>query len=240
MLRDATKSELAATLPRESRILKPVDLAEFLKMTLPPREYVLSPWLPVQGLAMVYALRGLGKTHFALECAYAIASGGNFLKWKAPRPRGVLFIDGEMPARTMQERLARIVSVADSQPQRALRLLTPDFQPNGMLDLTNREDQEALERHLEGIDLIIVDSISTLCRSGIENEAESWLPVQEWALRQRSAGRSVLFIHHAGKGGAQRGTSRREDVLDTVIGLQQPKSYNRKRNVNRTLSVELC
>ena len=61
---------------------------------------------------------------------------------------------------------------------------------------------------------------------GRENEAESWLPVQEWALALRRRGVSVLFVHHAGKGGAQRGTSRREDVLDTVICLRHPDDYS--------------
>ena len=34
------------------------------------------------------------------------------------------------------------------------------------------------------------------------------------------------FIHHSNKDGKQRGTSRREDVLDTVIGLRHPGSYD--------------
>jgi putative DNA primase/helicase len=63
-------------------------------------------------------------------------------------------------------------------------------------------------------------------RSGRENEAEGWLPVQGWALAHRRAGRSVLFAHHDGKGGMQRGTSRREDVLDTVIQLRRPADYS--------------
>ena len=54
-----------------------------------------------------------------------------------------------------------------------------------------------------------------------ENEADSWGPVQAWCLRQRAAGKSVLLIHHAGKGGGQRGTSRKEDVLDTVMSLKR-------------------
>ena len=45
-------------------------------------------------------------------------------------------------------------------------------------------------------------------------------------LRLRSKGKSVLLIHHAGKGGQQRGTSRREDVLDTVIALRKPENYS--------------
>ena len=37
---------------------------------------------------------------------------------------------------------------------------------------------------------------------------------------------SVLFVHHAGTNGRQRGTSRREDVLDTVIALRRPENYS--------------
>ena len=47
----------------------------------------------------------------------------------------------------------------------------------------------------------------------------------EFALRLRQQGVCVLFLHHAGKGGQQRGTSRREDLLDTVIALRQPDDY---------------
>ena len=42
----------------------------------------------------------------------------------------------------------------------------------------------------------------------------------------RRRGISTLFIHHAGKGGQQRGASKREDVLDTVIYLERPGDYN--------------
>jgi hypothetical protein len=35
----------------------------------------------------------------------------------------------------------------------------------------------------------------------------------------------VLIVHHAGKSGAQRGTSRREDILDTSISLRRPADY---------------
>ena len=73
-----------------------------------------------------------------------------------------------------------------------------------------------------------MDNLSSLTRTGKENEGESWLPVQEWALRLRSRGKTVLFIHHSGKGGQQRGTSRREDVLDTVIALKKPVDYKQQ------------
>ena len=42
----------------------------------------------------------------------------------------------------------------------------------------------------------------------------------------RRRGMSAVIVHHAGKGGLQRGTSRREDVLDTIIALRRPKDYD--------------
>lgn len=90
--------------------LNPIGLNDFLRLELPPQEDILTPWLTTQGLAMIYAPRGVGKTHVALGIAYAVATGGEFLRWQAPKPRGVLYLDGEMPAKMMQERLKAIVA----------------------------------------------------------------------------------------------------------------------------------
>ncbi|MFO0752975.1 MAG: AAA family ATPase [Thermodesulfovibrionales bacterium] len=217
--------DLGNQLLKEQRGLKAVSLTEILAMEFPPRENILYPWLPSQGLAMLYGTRGTGKTHVALGIAVAVASGGSFLKWTAPKPRGVLLLDGEMPAVTLQERLSAIICSSDKEPVSPLTIITPDLQKEGMPNLAHSDDQENIEEHLKNISLVIVDNLSTLCRYGRENEGESWLPVQEWALRLRTMGISVLFIHHAGKGGQQRGTSRKEDVLDTVIALKRPADY---------------
>lgn len=205
--------------------IKAVSASEILLMEFPERENIIDPWLPTQGLAMVYGTRGIGKTFIALNLAVAVASGRSFLRWSAPKPRGVLYIDGEMPAVMIQERLDRIISSSGNRKDLPLNIITPDLQHIGMPNLLYRDDQTALEPFLDGISLVIVDNLSTLCRGGKENEGESWLPVQEWALRLRSRRLSVLFIHHAGKNGFQRGTSRREDVLDTVISLKHPGDY---------------
>src|SRR5207245_1989188 len=92
-----------------------------------------------------------------------------------------------------------------------LRFVTPDLLDGAPPDLADQGDQDALQRLIEDFSpaLIIVDNISTLVRSGgAENDAEAWIPVQTWALRQRRDGRAVLFVHHTGKGGKQRGTSK--------------------------------
>jgi putative DNA primase/helicase len=207
--------------------LQPLTAADFLALDLPPRELILDPWLPTQGLAMMHSARGIGKTHLALGIAYAVATGSGLLGWSAPQPRRVLYLDGEMPATAMQRRLAAIVAGFIGEPPAPdyLRLLSADIIAGGLPDLGANEGQAEVDAAIGEAELVILDNISTLVRSGKENEAESWLPVQGWALAHRRAGRSVLFIHHAGKGGLQRGTSRREDVLDTVITLRRPADY---------------
>ena len=188
---------------------------------------LLHPFLPTQGLCLLYAKRGVGKTHVALGIGYAVATGGTFLKWSAPVAKKVLYIDGEMPAAAMQERLKRISNTENLKPPDPsfFRLITPDLQDTPMPDLSTKEGRDTLEEFVQESDLVIIDNISTLFRSGVENEAESWQPVQDWALDLRRRGKSVLFIHHAAKAGQQRGTSKREDILDTVITLKQPQGY---------------
>jgi hypothetical protein len=213
----------------DTRPLTVSGLAEFLAETLPPREPILSPIIMRQSLTMIHAWRGVGKTHVALGIAYAVASGGTFLRWSADKPRKVVYLDGEMPAIALQERLARIVKTSDAEPPEGFfRLATPDKQAGAMPDLAMIEGQRAVDAAVESdTTLIIVDNLSALVRrGGKENEAESWLTVAEWALKHRAQGRSILFVHHSGKNGQQRGTSKREDLLDTVISLRRPEPFN--------------
>jgi putative DNA primase/helicase len=51
------------------------------------------------------------------------------------------------------------------------------------------------------------------------------MPVQNWLLKLRREGRAVVIIHHSNKAKAQRGTSKREDVLDVVLNLREPSDY---------------
>lgn len=213
---------------------------ELLRLDLPPRGMVLGPVIPTQGLTMLYSPRGVGKTYLALGIAWAVATGSEFLRWRAPQPRKVLFVDGELPATTLQERLAAIQKGAldqnrsaasrslggnEASEQHNLRLITPDLQEFGVPDISTRGGQALIENELEGAELLVLDNLSALVRSGNENEGESWMPIADWGLRLRQRGVSVLFLHHAGKSGAQRGTSRREDLLDTVIALKRPPDY---------------
>ena len=72
----------------------------------------------------------------------------------------------------------------------------------------------------------MLDNLSTLVNGGRENDAESWNEMQGWLLQLRRRGVTVLLVHHTGRGENARGTSKREDVLDTVIHLKRPEDYD--------------
>jgi DNA-directed RNA polymerase specialized sigma24 family protein len=217
------------------------NFGDFLAHSYPPVEHVMAPWLPVRGLAMVAGYRGIGKTFVASSVAYAIATGGTLLGFRAPKPREVLYVDGEMDPAELQGRFEAIHAVAkrgsNGNPSLAaenLRILTHADQDLGIPDLSDPggRGRELVERELGDAEVLVLDNLSCLCRTGVENDAESWAVMQEWLLSLRRAGKTVLLVHHTGKPDkdgnvSQRGTSKREDILNTSI-LLKPAAGGRK------------
>lgn len=200
---------------------------QIMEAEVPRRSHIVDPVLPRQGLAMIHAARGVGKTYFALSLALAAAAGqGPVFSWSVPGPSRALYIDGEMPLAALKERLRAFKP--DPACYERLDFITPDFQPpasTGLPNLAQAEGQEALEPYLDYYDFIILDNLATLCRGGQENDAEHWASTQKWLLELRRLGKTVLLVHHSGKSGDQRGSSAREDILDTVIKLSRPSDY---------------
>jgi putative DNA primase/helicase len=217
---------------------QPVGLQDFLALEVPPREMLLAPILPERSLSMLYAPRGIGKSWLGLSVGLAVASGGSVLRWNAPRPRRVLFVDGEMVLSDLQVRLNSILAGLGTRiPNDGFRVLAADHSELG-INLGSPEGQRELERHLDGADLLILDNLSTLMANGSEGASDAWLPMQNFLLRLRRKGVAVLLVHHAGVNGRQRGTSRREDALDTVIALRRPADYSPEEGARFEVRIE--
>jgi hypothetical protein len=202
--------------------LKVDTLEYFTSLVLPARQHLLTPIISRRSLAMLYAPRGVGKTHVVMGMAYAIASGGSFLRWQAPGPRKVIVVDGEMPAELLQQRVRRLSGCgARPVPPGYFSILAMDRQELGVsLNLALPRDQERVEANLGDAEFLVLDNISTLVSGGRENDAESWDSMQAWLLHLRRRAVSVLLVAHAGRGENARGTSKREDVLDCVSSEQ--------------------
>jgi putative DNA primase/helicase len=218
--------------------LQAVGINDFLNLEIPAREMLLAPILPERSLAMLYAPRGLGKSWLALSIGLAVASGAPLLRWSAPRQRNVLYVDGEMPLVSLQERLKAICAPFGTDiPNDGFQILAAD-QIDGGINLSTEEGQAALQPLLEDVDLMILDNLSTLASTTSESASDAWVPIQNWLLKLRRRGVAVLLVHHAGTNGRQRGTSRREDALDTVIALRRPEDYSPEQGARFEIHFE--
>ena len=193
-----------------------------------PIEQLLDPVISTGSLNTIFGTRGIGKTHVAWSMALAIAGGGQFLRWKAPISRPVLYIDGEMRGLELQRGLLDCFSALQRDnegfevPGDALKVVSSE----GMrrrINLATGEGQDIVSEYLADRSLVVVDNVSCLARGGPENEAGSWDPILDWALGLRARGIAVLFVDHAGKNQelGPRGHSKKEDQLDTSIQLRK-------------------
>lgn len=223
--------------------VKAIDALELAGLDLPPREYLLDPFLLAKSIGEVWAGRGVGKTFFGLGCAYAVATGGDFLHFHAPRPAKVLYVEGEMAAGGpggLQERLRQAGIASDPAYQPGfLTLVSYDLQGEGGIpSLATAEGQWAIEEHIGGVELVILDNLSCLF-SLPENDADEWKgKAQPWLMDLRRRGIAVAFLHHAGKSGTPRGTSQREDALDYAIGLRHPPNYDQSQGARFVVTSE--
>lgn len=192
------------------------------------RQYILEPWLFKRSLNMIFGWRGIGKSWVSTGIAISASTGKGFLGWKCPddyQPLKTLFVDGEMTLDMLKSRIQNNYTACRGRANGNLQVITPDIQREHTIpNLATPIGQKAIENSIEknGFELLILDNISTLFHGIDENDATQWELIQNWLVRLRSIGLTVIIIHHAGKGGTQRGTSRREDAMDTVIQLKSP------------------
>jgi len=202
---------------------------DILNTDFPERKYILDPWLPEQGIVMIHAKAGTGKTYFTLSAAIAISLGKDFIMWKCPSPKRVLYIDGEMQGRKIKSRLKQLLMMFPAYSKELFRenfwMITPGKMKRDIPMLSTPEGQDYINRYIinKKIDVVIVDNVSCLMGAIKENDADSWNVIQQWELKLRKMGTSVIRIQHTGKSKSHRGSSKHQDIVDTTIFLEQPE-----------------
>src|SRR5216684_5567061 len=205
---------------------------ELIGANFPERETLLDPILANNSLALLYGPRGQGKAFLAMGIAWAVASGASFLNWHASRPHRVLYIDGEMAAVDLQARLKLLGSAPPT-----LKFMVADLGKYSLPDLGYYQGQARLQEVWDDPELVVLDNLSSL--AGFKTgDPDCWNELQRFLMMQRRSGRAMLLVHHANKKGDQRGTNRREDVLDLVMALRHPADYQARDGARFELHFE--
>src|SRR5262245_21447876 len=196
---------------------------ELRNLALSPRKKLLDDWFCEGDLGFIFASRGVGKTWLALAIAQTLSIAGKLGDWKAHERVNVLYVDGEMPPDLMRDR-----SEGLQNRNEQLEFLNHEilFERTGrVLNIANQEVQQALTARCiaTGVKVLILDNLSTLASGMKENEADSWEQVNAWLLDLRRRKIAVVIVHHAGRSGEMRGTSKREDNVFWIIALDDAK-----------------
>jgi AAA domain len=205
--------------------------ASALAHEVSPSQPVLDPILPVGGQALLYGAAGVGKSFLALGMAYAAATGGSFLGWRAARRHQVVYVDGEMGPAELHRRLALF-----GPPPRTLEFALVSLDRGPALDLAHGASQMRLMENWGYPDLVVLDNLSSL--TGLRTSEDRWRDLQRFIVRQRRQARAMLLVHHANREGRPRGISRREDVLDLVLALRRPADWQPSDGARFEIHVE--
>jgi hypothetical protein len=202
-----------------------VTALELHDLELAPRRKLLGDWFCEGDLGFIFAFRGIGKTWLALGIAQALSTGGNLGAWQAHQAVKVLYVDGEMPPDLIRDRCEGL----NADKGAKLEFLNHEilFERTGkVLNITKAEVQKAITDHCSnaGVKVLVLDNLSTLASGMRENEADSWELVNDWLLDLRRRKVAVVIVHHAGRSGEMRGTSKREDNVFWIIALDDAKA----------------
>ena len=203
--------------------------AAFRKLKIKPRKKLLGDWFREGDTGFIFSRRGVGKTWIAWAIARALATGERLGPWEAGEEAvTVCYLDGEMPAELMQQ---REISFGDECENLTLINHEILFELTGVvLNLRLPEVQQAITQFCvdTGQKVLVVDNLSTLVSGVKENDSDAWELLLPWLLDLRRRKIAVILVHHAGRSGEMRGTSRREDSVFWIIKLEEDSRLHRQ------------
>jgi len=205
------------------------DDAAFRIMDLPSKIKLLDPILSEQQIILISGWRGVGKSWCALSIGDALTRGLSFGPWTCIVPAPCLYVDAEMAAEDVRDRIKSLNP--QGEPRQAPLLIYCDSYAHSKglprANLLHENWRQSIMRIVKTrhVKVLILDNIASLAPGIDENAKKDWDPVNQWLLALRFEGVSTLLLHHTNKDGGQRGTSAREDNLDLSIILKQPPDY---------------
>jgi RecA-family ATPase len=185
---------------------------------------------------MLFSSPGAGKSWLALGLALAAANGTAVArtkdgqeKWKAPKPRNVLWVDGELDAADISQRVSQLTRSYTGLGQDPLG---PDFLSKQMQSLDSQFPDISKPRNADDlvrycttnrVDLVILDNLTTLASLDDENTTSAFKPIIENLLmRLKQARVACVLVHHSNKNDSSyRGSSSIATTFNAIIHLKK-------------------
>lgn len=192
-----------------------IDWSTFWDQDQQDQEWLVEPILARTRGHALYAGAKSGKSLMLLEIAAALATGRPVLNQPAQPPMHTLYVDYEMSAQDIRDRLEAFGYGQNDDLTHLHYALLPSI---GGLDTQEgaRTIIEAVHHH--DIQLVVIDTTARAVE-GAENDADTLRAFYRWTgLALKSKGCTYIRADHAGKDSSkgQRGTSAKNDDVDLV------------------------
>lgn len=204
-----------ATPPTDPLATWYVDWAQLWSTENQQGEWLAEPLLARGRAHALYAGAKSGKSLLLLELAAALATGKPVLNLPKREPIPVLYIDYEMTAADIRDRLEAFGYSKDDNMEHLHYVLLPSI---GGLDTKAGADTVIAAVTQKNIQLVIIDTTARAVE-GEENDADTLRAFYRWSgVALKSLGVTWVRADHAGKDSAkgQRGSSAKNDDVDVV------------------------
>ena len=212
-----------------------IDWPAFWNDDTDDHDWLLEPLFAASRGHAVYAAAKGGKSWVVLAACAALATGRPFLNYPGGEPKDVLYVDCEMTAADVRDRLYDFDYGPEVDLSHFHYALLPSIGPldtlEGGMDLA--ESAEAL-----GVALVVLDTTSRAV-AGDENDADTFRNFyRHTGTRLKQMGIAFVRLDHSGKSvdKGQRGSSAKADDVDVVIRLTNLDDGKRWTATHRRMS----
>jgi len=213
-----------------NQILNADSISEFGGETI---DYWITYWLPKQAIVMLHGSAGCGKTYVLCDFLYCLSLGRNVAGSEIQQQAKILYIDFELSRFETARRHKQLIKTYGKSDN--WYSLNPSFAETDTVYTWSLADKTFVGDLLETIrdfnsDIVVIDSArSSMLSTGFkENDAESWSPLNDFMLKIRNMGKSVIYIHHDSKAGNYSGST--ASITNIDIELHVKKKSKEKTN----------
>jgi KaiC/GvpD/RAD55 family RecA-like ATPase len=226
------------------------NLGSILKKEYPKPEPLIDGLLYTGDQALVFGKAGSGKSYITMKMMLHLAMGKDFAFYTIPKPKKVLYVDGEISPEMIQSRYLKMKAPLEDinkweqacenlmyisrflTPQsKELNLETGEYEidDNSEISLRTLEEKRNMQQLMNTIivmepDVVVLDNIFTLFAFEDYSSPTEWIlhvmPLLNFLRKENIA---CWIVDHANKGNGLFGTMSKQVTLDLLIRLESER-----------------
>lgn len=222
----------------EKDLGNPIDLTSLHNLEIPEREWGIEGLFYLPEVTHVTSNTGCGKSLNVMLMCIALATGKPFARYRVPKPRRVLYLDGEMHPKEFQMRIQRCTWMTDKDFEKCIK----NFKYwNGLYgenfpDLSKPDTFEWLFEYLQSneIEVLVVDNYFCMTRMKDYNSPQEVQALEDNFVKQvKAMGIAIIFVDHLAKSGTEYGTVTKLGFTENAVRISYDKEAKMYSLINK-------